>query len=385
MSRGEKPYRVYRGGRTRGKVPTLPRPERARRPSDGYRPEVPGAQPQRRRRRLGWGRRIGLTLFLLVLVAVAWAVASYLAFRSGVREANERLDGDTRTALAPQDGLLLSHPTTILLLGTDHANRADRATARRSDSIMLVRTDPRRNRLTLLSIPRDLRVDVPGQGRMKINAAYQIGGPALATRTVRSFTGLPINHVATVDFSSFEELIDAVGGVTVDVPAPVTSKFECPYSAARCRDWAGWRFGKGEQELDGHRALVYSRIRTNELNAAESDITRGGRQQAVLQALTEKMTSPATIVKLPLIGDDVARPLTTDLTAWQLTQLGWIRFRNPRTLLCRLGGEPVNYGGESFIFPDEDNRNVISMFLGLSAPQPPRPEALLFGPGCLSG
>ena len=111
-------------------------------------------------------------------------------------------------ALDDQSGLLMTTPTTTLLLGTDHGPGAGREGAHRSDSIMLVRTDPDRGRISYLSIPRDLRVDVPGHGFAKINAAYQFGGPDLAVRSIRDFTGLRINHVVVVDFQNFERLID---------------------------------------------------------------------------------------------------------------------------------------------------------------------------------
>jgi LCP family protein required for cell wall assembly len=390
MSQGDKPYRLYRGGRTRGKVPTLPRPERPSPAGDGRADlrRLPAEKPKRRRR-LGWGARIGLAVGLLLLLLIVWALASFLAFRSGVKEANERLDPDARKALTPQDGLLLNNSTTILLLGTDHANREDRATFRRSDSILLVRTDPGHGRVALLSIPRDLRVDVPGQGPGKINSAFQVGGAALALRAIRNFTGLPIHHVATVDFGSFVELVDAVGGITVDVPERIiANRFDCPFDTqAECDRWPGWRFGKGKQHMNGRRALVYSRIRENRLNPGDNDLSRGERQQAVLQALTAKLTGARTLVRLPFLGDEIVKPLTTDLSAAQLMQLGWLRFRAPadRTLHCRLGGEPSSIGGQSFIIPTEENRNVIAMFTGRSAPQPPLPGSGPFGPGCLIG
>jgi polyisoprenyl-teichoic acid--peptidoglycan teichoic acid transferase len=390
MARGDKPYRVYRGGRVKGKVPTLPRPESPSRAWNGRGEpaRLPGVEP-RRRRRLGWGARIALALGLLVVLLIAWAVTSYLAFRGGVAQANDRLDAETRAALTPQDGLLLNTSTTVLLLGTDHANREDRAAARRSDSILLLRTDPDRGRVAVLSIPRDLRVNVPGQGYSKINSALQVGGPALALRTVRNFTGLPIHHVAIVDFGSFVELVDAVGGITVDVPAPIVSnRFDCPLDTqAECDRWPGWRFGKGKQHMNGRRALVYARIRENRLNPAENDITRGERAQAVLQAITHKLTRPGTLLRMPFIGDELVRSVTTDLSAAQFVQLGWLRFRTPssRTLHCRLGGTGANIGGESFLLPAEENRNVITMFAGASAPQPPLPGSGPFGPGCLVG
>jgi len=390
MARGEKPYRVYRGGRVKGKVPTLPRPGRASASTNGRGSLPKGTLPSpKRRRRLGWGRGIALAVVLLVVLLVVWGVASYLAVRSSVKEANGRLDRRTRAVLTPQDGMLLGHPTTILLLGTDHANRTDRRSARRSDSIMLVRTDPKRGRLAYLSIPRDLRADVPGLGPSKINGAFQAGGPALAARTIRAFTGLPINHIAIVDFGSFRDLVDAIGGVDIDVPGPIVSnKFDCPLdTAAECDRWPGWRFGKGKQHMNGRRALIYSRIRENKLNPSESDITRTERQQDVMTAITNKLTGPGTALKLPFIGDELLRPLTTDLSASQFMQLGWIRFRasDSRTLYCRLGGEGQTIGGQSFIVPTEENRNVIAMFTGASAPQPPLPGSGPYGPGCAQG
>ncbi len=313
---------------------------------------------------------------MLVVLLIAWGVASFLAVRGGVEEANARLDRRTRAALTPQDGMLLGQPTTILLLATDHANRADRQSARRSDSIMLVRTDPKRGRLAYLSIPRDLRADIPGLGSAKINAAFQAGGPALAARTVRTFTGLPINHVAVVDFGSFRELVDAVGGIDVDVPAPILSnRFDCPLSAAACATWPGWRFGRGKQHMNGRRALVYARIRENRLDPSESDITRGERQQAVIGAITDKLTSFGTLGRMPFVGDELLTPLATDLTTGQFAQLAWLRFRasDDRTLHCRLGGEAQTIGGQAYIVPtrgEPERRRDVHGRVGAAAAAP---------------
>ncbi|HYZ19162.1 MAG TPA: LCP family protein [Gaiellaceae bacterium] len=388
MPEGEKPYRVYRGGRVRGRVPTLPKPERA--PSrDGRRPprlRYPGPGPRREtERRPNWRRRILLVLGALFLLLIVWIVMSYLALRSGTKDANARLSPAAGAALEPQDGLILSQPSVFLLVGTDHAAyQRQRRGFRRADSLMLVRTDPGRGRVSYLSIPRDLRVEVPGYGFEKINSAMQLGGAPLTIRTVRGLPQLPeVNHVVIVNFDAFKEVIDKVGGVTIDVPGPIlANKFDCPYATqARCDQWAGWRFAKGKQEMDGRRALVYSRIRENKLNPRESDFTRGERQQAVIQALLSKLTSVGVFVKLPFIGDDIMRPLTTDLTAGQLIQLALVKKRSGRELHCRLGGEPQNFGGGSFIQLDEEARRTVLAFLGKSAPQPPLPGAT-FGSGC---
>jgi polyisoprenyl-teichoic acid--peptidoglycan teichoic acid transferase len=390
MADGEKPYRRYRGGRVRGGVPTLERPRRQR-DRDGRAPRPAGPEQAKRRRRLRLtrGRVILSVILLLILLIVVWAVASWIAFGRGVDEANQRLSPRARAALVPHEGLLMSRPTTTLLVGTDHADRSDREAANRSDSIMLVRTDPDKHRISYLSIPRDLRVDIPGHGTGKINAAFALGGPALAMRTITAVTGLEINHIALVDFNSFSELIDELGGVTVNVPAPIVSnRFDCPYPTdTQCQKWQGWRFAKGKQQMDGRRALIYSRIRENRLDPAENDLTRGERQQAVVQAIGDKLTSPGTFFKLPFVGDDLLKPLATDLTSGQFLQLAWMKVRSPedRTLHCRLGGSASFVGGESFIIGTEENRNVIAMFAGRAAAQPPLPGSGPFGPGCVIG
>jgi len=377
MADGEKPYRVYKGGRARGKVPTTPRPERHGEPRGAKTPGRPR-----------WGRRVGLALLLLFVLLVVWAVASYLSFRAGAADANARLPKAVEAGLAPQEGALASKPSLILLLGTDGARLPGRTDASRSDSILLVRTDPGRHRLAYLSIPRDLRVDVPGYGVNKINAAFQLGGAALTLKTVRALTGLQPNHVILVDFDDFRAVIDALGGIEIDVPKPIlANKFDCPYPTdARCAEWPGWRFGRGKQKMDGRRALIYSRIRQNRLDAADNDLTRGERQQAVVEAMTDELVGPGTFVRLPFIGGDLVKPLTTDLSAGQLLQLGWAKFRanSSRALHCRLGGEPQSIGGESVLIATEENTAALAMFTGNSAPQPPRPGTT-FGAGCFVG
>jgi LCP family protein required for cell wall assembly len=388
MARPDKPYRVYKSGRTIGRVPLRSKPSTRPAGDRGGNGRAPRTvRPRRPRRRWGWGRRIGVGLAVVVLFVLVWALLGFLSFRGGVAKANKRVGFATRAALANQDSLLLSSPTDLLLLGTDHANSDARANDQHSDSIMVVRTDPSHHRIAYLSIPRDLRVPIPGHGDSKINAAFQIGGPPLAIRTVSNFLGLPINHVLVVDFGSFRQLIDDVGGITIDVPAPILSnRFDCPYaSQARCQRWPGWRFRKGKQHMDGHRALIYSRIRENRLNPAESDVTRAERQQHVVQATLRKLSSTSTFVKAPFDAGKYMRPITTDLSAWELLQLGWVYKRAGRVLHCRLGGSAMSIGGASVIVPTDENRRVVAMVTGKSAPQPPPPGSGPYGPGCVIG
>jgi LCP family protein required for cell wall assembly len=316
------------------------------------------------------------TAILLTLVLlIGWTIAGYLAVRSGVKQANERLSASAKAQLAPQDGLMISTPSTILVVGSDHSTHPTRRGNRLADSIMLIRTDPDHHSLSYLSIPRDLEVEVPGFGHEKVNSALPLGGPALMIRTIREAFGFEVNHIILLDMTSFKDVIDALGGIDVDVRSPAVTRHECPYpSAAQCRRWTGWRFGRGIQHMDGKRARIYSRIRSNDLDPSEGDLNRTGRQQQVLQATLGKLVGVGTFVRLPFIGDELVSPLATDLTTPQVFQLGWLRFRasKDRTTYCRLG-----LTGDG-----DDNAAVLLMFSDRSAIQPPNPAT---GAGCLRG
>ncbi len=386
MAGKDKPYKVYRGGRTRGPA----KPIRSR--EDGG--SADGEPKQPKTKRGGWRswrrwRRIALSVLgIFVLVTLVWAVLGYLAVNRGVKEANARLDKAAYAALSPDSGSLLTTPSNVLVLGADvGANRKDRSGRGRSDSIMLLRTNPDDHRLSFVSIPRDLRVDIPGHGPDKINAAYAFGGPALAIETVEQLTGLPVNHVIVVDFGTFNEVVDALGGITIQNPKPILSNpFDCPLKPDQCATWEGWRFNKGEIELDGKRALVYARIRENQLDPGESDITRGERQQRVVQAIMDKITGLSGFLRMPFIGDDVVTPLATDLSTNELLEVTWVRKRaaDSKTLRCRLGGDPETIDGASVIVSSEDNASVILQITGQSAPQRP-PKGQPYAPGCFVG
>src|SRR5438093_12899741 len=108
-------------------------------------------------------------------------------------------------------------------------------------------------------------------------AELQNGGATLAIRTVNRLLGkkLQVNHVVFVDFNQFVSLIDAVGGITVDVPENIQSNnFDCPYHASKCATWRGWYFHKGPTHMSGHRALIFSRIRENQLDRSWTDFAR---------------------------------------------------------------------------------------------------------------
>ena len=401
-SKPRKPYRTYRGGRAggiddadaarfdftgrspaaaaAGRAPTpegLPAPDMrpSREPLPGRRvaePPPPGgpAGPRRGFFRRRWRRILAIGIPVLFLLFAFWLYLGYRAFSDEVAKANKRIDKRTRAALTPT-GNILRNPQISLVMGSDSRGQSATAGAR-ADSILLVRTDPSHHLISMLSIPRDLYVPIPGHGTNKINAAFAFGGPPLLIRTVNKLTSLKVNHVVLVDFNGFRKLIDDLGGITIVNPTKIVSSEDF--------DGHGWQFGKGPIHLDGRRALAYARIR-HTTNAADTDISRTERQQRVLQALMHELIKPSSLLHLPSVGRPVVKPLATDLSANELLGMGWIKFRSGRTLECHLGGTPLVLGGQDVLQSSEQNAAVVQMFLGNSAPQP-SPKGQLYAPGC---
>ncbi len=177
-------------------------------------------------------------------------------------------------------------PLTILLLGSDR--RPGEEATPRSDAIIVARVDPARGRVALLSLPRDLWLDIPGHGQGRLNAAYLWGehdgppgaGMALARAAVGDLLGVPVDYAAVVDFRGFIGLIDLLDGVTVDVEAPLAdSRFP-----TASHGYTTVRFAPGLQQMDGATALTYCRVRH-----PDDDFARHRRQQAVLLAIAARL------------------------------------------------------------------------------------------------
>jgi polyisoprenyl-teichoic acid--peptidoglycan teichoic acid transferase len=387
-----KPYRIYRGGHVRKDDPEAARfaferpsgaavvdgrpstPEGLPRPrSGGPSKPLPGRKvasvpPSGRRWHLGWKRGILLGLTLALVLFGGYVYLGYREFADEVAKANDRVDAKTMRALEPA-GRIISSPQVTLILGSD---RRGGETVGRADSILLMRTDPDKGLISLLSIPRDLRVPIAGRGDQKINAAFSFGGAPLLIRTVNKLTGFKVNHIMLVDFEGFVDLIDSMGGVEIWNPRFIQS--------AQNFDGQSWRFPQGTITLNGKRALAYARIRKT-TNPQDTDISRTQRQQVVMQAITRELVSPWSMLKLNEIGRDVARPLGTDMSANELIGAGWVKFRASRTIECHLGGTPQSIDGQDMIVSSPQNRGVIQMFLGEQAPLPAA-KGQIWDPGC---
>jgi LCP family protein required for cell wall assembly len=240
-----------------------------------------------------------------------------IAGRCDERACNYLLLGsDSRKGLSPAEQVAF---------GTD----ADIGGENRSDTIILVHTEPGKRQATFLSFPRDLWVEIPGMGTGKINTAFEGGikggGAQRVARTVHGLTGLRINHVLYVDLAGFQGLVDALGGVDICVPYAMQDEL------------TGLDISAGCQRFDGPTALAYVRTRHQPCDRIP-DFARIGRQQQFLRALISRLLSPSELLRLPSLVPELLDNLVVDKG-----------LRNPAELVYLAGTlQGVNAGAADF-------------------------------------
>jgi polyisoprenyl-teichoic acid--peptidoglycan teichoic acid transferase len=213
----------------------------------------------------------------------------------------------------------------VLVMGIDQ-REGEVDPAYRTDTMIVLTLDPVTLRAGMLSIPRDLWVPIPGYDNGRINTAnflgdaydYPGGGPALARKTVQQLLGVPIHYYARVNFTAFEDLVDRIGGVTVDVPEDIYD----PEYPTENYGTELFTLNKGVQQLDGATALKFARTRHS---LANGDFDRARNQQLVIMAVKEKLGDPQVLLSLvgsaPEIVKQLSGSVKTDLTLDQVQQL----------------------------------------------------------------
>jgi LCP family protein required for cell wall assembly len=200
------------------------------------------------------------------------------------------------------DAPLAQGPLNVLVLGVD-TRPDDPEMGSRTDTIMLVQVVPKTGGVKLLSVPRDLYVEVGPGEKDKINAAYNYGSIDQTVDALENYSGVTIDHYAIVDFDGFREIIDAMDGVRVDVGHNVFP--------------AKWHMGEGVQRLGGRKALFYARYR----GTPRADLDRIDHQQKLLAALRRQAFRWNTVTKLPAIIKTTNENVHTDLGIWQAVTL----------------------------------------------------------------
>ncbi len=231
-----------------------------------------------------------------------------------------------------------SEPITILLLGVD----IEAGGASRTDTLILVNIDPVDKSATMMSIPRDLKVVIPGYGVHKINAAFALGefnqvqggGAGLTIRTIESNLGIPVHGFVQIDFQGFIQMIDTVGGVVVDVPYPIRDD---AYPAENYR-YQRIYFPAGWQHLDGEEALIYARTRHQ-----DGDTMRSARQQQVLLALRDQAVSLNLVGQLPTLIRQFGDSVRTDISISDAIRLAQVGMEIPRDEIQSISLLPALY------------------------------------------
>lgn len=309
-----------------------------------YDDEDEARQERHRKRRPGLIILLVCVLLLLIPVGiVAYYGGSALSAFNGITRDSELNPEDYEgrpEEATPQEGTS-NPPINFVLMGSDA--RADDYSGR-SDSLMVAHLSGDRQHLYLISFPRDMWVDIPGQGKGKINWAYSQGGAPLTVRTLEELTGTRMDHTVAIDFEGFIQLTDALGGVTVYNPWPSGQ--------------AGNRFPRGEITISGERALAYVRERTTLPNG---DLDRAYRQRTVVRAIVREVVTTETLTN-PGKFNDVVTTFADALTVDESITLGFVTGLAPELRLqgsegVRMLQAPISgfgtAGDQSIVVVDE--------------------------------
>jgi LCP family protein required for cell wall assembly len=318
-------------------------------------------EPPPKPKRYWW--RFTLGSLVVVLAVAAATSASILLYVDSIATAlshhnvyKDKLD----RFLSQVNG---GEPENILILGSDKRAGLGEEEGR-SDTTILLRLDPDRNAIAVMSIPRDLKVEIPEVGTDKFNAAYSYGGPKLALRVVKELTGLPINHVVNVDFLGFVRAVDAIGCVYTDVDRRY---FHSNAGLPASEQYSEINIKPGYQLLCGKKALQYVRYRHT-----DTDLVRSARQQDFISSARERVP----ISKLAFGQDDLVdiftKYTTSDIsdaeTMLQVLKL-FIASRNAAIKEVHFPAEL----GPSYVYASEEAiHEAVDKFLGIEASAGPR-------------
>ena len=299
-----------------------------------------------RKKGMSTGKKVLIGLALVLIVALIGAgTAAFLYINSvnsslsaGVSEEEQLAIDD---ALAPV--VSYDEPFYMLLIGSDRRAGEDWMGAR-ADTSIVARVDSSSGTITLISIPRDTQIYLSGYSGEKFNAVYAYEGAAGLIRAASDLLGVDISHYAEVNFEELIELVDLVGGVTVNVPERIDDP-----------DAGSIVIEAGEQTLDGKAALVFARSR----QYYDGDFTRASNQRVLIEAIAKKVLS-MSIAQLPGVVSAAANCVTTDLSAVNLLDLA-MQIRSAETLTIYSAMVPSTFGEENglsyvyYVEPDLSN------------------------------
>lgn len=318
-------------------------------------------EPPPKPKRYWWRFTLGSALIVLVVAAAtATAILRYIDSIAQALSHNDALRNKVERFLAQTDG---GEPQNILIIGSDK-RASEPGDPGRSDTAILLRLDPHNDAIALMSIPRDLKVEIPGYGTEKFNAAFTFGGPKLTLKVVKRLTGLPINHVVNVDYLGFVRAVYAIGCVYVDVDRRY---YHSNVGVAPSEQYAEINVQPGYQLMCGKKALQYVRYRHT-----DTDLVRAARQQDFLAAARQRVPIEDLVLGRNELIEIFTRYTTSDIgdtaTMLQVLEL-FIASRNATIKEVHFPAEL----GPSYVYASKSAIDeAVDKFLGIEASGGPR-------------
>ncbi|MEW6568378.1 MAG: LCP family protein [Chloroflexota bacterium] len=328
---------------------------------------------------------LGVAVHLIVRdLTEAWTGTGITPFQFSGIAGSTPAPGGTETSATALPPAVEPQPwsgyerVTVLIMGLDYRDWIAGQGPPRTDSMMVISYDPITRQASMLSIPRDLYVEIPGFGHDRINTAYPRGeasrlpggGAGLAMQTVENLIGVPIQYYMIIEFSAFERMIDEIGGIDVLVPERI--------KISPIGRQSMWLEAK-PYHLDGAEALAYARVRSG----PQGDFGRARRQQQVALAILDRLLAidviPTLFARAPALYQELSAGIRTNLTLDQMVSLGWMAYQIPReNIHSGVIAPPSMVGfhtlsnGASVLRPVPDQIRILrdQLFVGTSALSP---------------
>ncbi|MBT2756717.1 LytR family transcriptional regulator [Mesobacillus foraminis] len=248
-----------------------------------------------------WLRIVGFIALFVIIGAGAYAYSVYHSVSNAVDTMHQPIEREKSEKREKEVTLTKKEPFSVLMLGVDE-REGDRG---RSDTMIVLTVNPNNNSVKMLSIPRDTRTEIVGKGfDDKINHAYAFGGVEMSMNTVENFLDIPIDYYMQINMEGFKDIVDAVGGVTVNNDLDFT--------------YEGVHFAKGEVTLNGEKALKYSRMRFDD---PRGDFGRQLRQRQIIQAVIKEGASLSSLTNYNEIFGALSKNIKTNLTFNQMVDI----------------------------------------------------------------
>ncbi|KOP83337.1 LytR family transcriptional regulator [Cytobacillus solani] len=293
-----------------------------------------------KRKKRTWLRVTGIVILFMLICTGVYGYSVYKSLTDAVDTMHQPIERELSEKRMEEVTFEKKEPFSVLMLGVDE-RKGDRG---RSDTMIVLTVNPNQNTIKMLSIPRDTRTEIVGHGSEdKINHAYAFGGIEMSMATVEDFLDIPIDYYLQINMEGFKDIVDSVGGVTVNNDLDFTVD--------------GNHFPKGEITLNGKEALMFSRMRYED---ARGDFGRQLRQREVIQAVIKKGASLSSLTNYQKIFSALGKNIKTNLIFNEMVDIQK-NYRNAAKTV-----EPMSIAGDGklikdiyyFIVPDEEKQRV---------------------------